>query len=780
MVTRKSRKPRVQRTKKKRGTKEIVGYRPRVVVKFRDHIELPYQDGVEKFIQRLQLGPWERLSTQFPGITLKRLYTSVKPEQIRRLIDRATEVDREFRPPNLLSYFVVDAPPGVDPEELARALQSWPLVEKAYFDPPGSDPVVNAADDPRSVNQGYLDPAPDGIDAEFAWGFTGGDGAGVAVIDLEQGWTLNHEDLNAHGATLLHGTIRSASRPHGTSVLGEICAVDNARGCVGICPNVASVNVVSYFGSTRPDAMLKAIASLDFGDVLLLEAQVTITGFANMPIEVLDAEFATMRLATALGIVVVEAAGNGGNDLDTYEDGVGNRIFNRGAAGFRDSGAIMVGAASSTTPHTRLDFSNYGSRIDCYAWGENVNTCNSTSAGSTTIYTASFNGTSSASPIITGAALSLQGIAGASLSGRFSPKQLRAILSDPANGTESDDPLVDRIGVMPDLRAIIEDVLNVATDVYIRDFVGDTGDPHTGAISASPDIILRPADVADPQATFGEGSGTENSSTLGFEAEAGQDNFIYVRVRNRGGSPATDVVATVYWSPPATLVTTDLWTLVDSVVIPNVPEGDILTVSNAITWPSGEIPGPGHYCFVGLIGTTNEPPPDPAAFLNFDNFQRFIRENNNVTWRNFNVVNNEPSAGSDPVGFIALPFLAPGAPDKGRPMRLEFVSKLPKGARVILEAPLHFAEGLQVRSPSFRIDSERQSVRLPINAHGRQVLEKVLFPAKSRTALRLLVEVPKELRRNQYELYVRQLYREEEVGRITWRLVPPRFFKERQ
>ena len=46
-------------------------------------------------------------------------------------------------------------------------------------------------------------------------------------------------------------------------------------------------------------------------------------------------------------------------------------------------------------------------------------------------------------------------------------------------------------------------------DVYIRDSISDTGEPHTGSISASPDVILRPATVANPQAAYGNGSGTE-------------------------------------------------------------------------------------------------------------------------------------------------------------------------------------------------------------------------------------------------------------------------------
>jgi Subtilase family len=295
--------------------------------------------------------------------------------------------------------------------------------------------------------------------------------------------------------------------------------------------------------------------------------------------------------------------------LDSVVNPSGQQIFNRASADFQDSGAIIVGAASSIAPHTRLAFSCFGSRIDCYGWGQNVDTLSSDGTNTATnLYTSSFNGTSSASPIVTGAALALQGLAEANLGHRFDPGPCRAILSDPANGTASQNPPVDRIGVMPNLRAIIDGgVLNLAPDLYLTDFVGDVGDPHTGAISASPDVILRQTAELDPQASFGEGSGSENSPTLGFEAEAGQDNFVYVRVRNRGSSVAANVEATVYWAPVATLVTPDLWTVVGSTTLPSVPTGDLLTVSDAIVWPSGAIPATGHYCFVALIGHAHDP-----------------------------------------------------------------------------------------------------------------------------------------------------------------------------
>ena len=57
-----------------------------------------------------------------------------------------------------------------------------------------------------------------------------------------------------------------------------------------------------------------------------------------------------------------------------------------------------------------------------------------------------------------------------------------------------------------------------------------------------------------------------------------------------------------------------------------------------------------------------DPAPSPGALLNWTNFNNFIRNNNNVTWRNFNVVDNDPSLDPQaPKGFVALPFLVPGA-----------------------------------------------------------------------------------------------------------------------
>lgn len=90
--------------------------------------------------------------------------------------------------------------PGLstDTLNLIHTLSKFPEVESVHALQPGPPPAVNPNDDPRSTNQGYLNAAPQGINARYAWGFTGGDGAGSNIVDVEQGWKLDHEDLVGH------------------------------------------------------------------------------------------------------------------------------------------------------------------------------------------------------------------------------------------------------------------------------------------------------------------------------------------------------------------------------------------------------------------------------------------------------------------------------------------------------------------------------------------------------------------------------------------------------
>jgi hypothetical protein len=186
-------------------------------------------------------------------------------------------------------------------------------------------------------------------------------------------------------------------------------------------------------------------------------------------------DFAAIKYAVAKGIVVVEAAGNGFENLD-------DPVYNVPGTGFppgwtnpfnpanQSSGAVIVGAGApppgtNNVDHgpdrSRLNFSNHGSRVDAQGWGrEVVTTGYGNLQGGTSEdlwYTNNFSGTSSASPVVVGALTNLQGIILAQ--GRPPLTSFEAITLLRATGSPQQDapgrPISQRIGNRPDLRALV-------------------------------------------------------------------------------------------------------------------------------------------------------------------------------------------------------------------------------------------------------------------------------------------------------------------------------------
>ena len=431
----------------------------------------------------------------------------------------------------------------------------------------------------------------------------------------------------------------------------------------------------------------------------------------------------------------------------------------------------MVGASESATPHDRKQASNFGSRVDCYGWGDNVTTAGygdlDPGTGDDSTYTDDFENTSAATPIVAGAGLLVQGMVEGETGGRLSPSQMRDVLSNPATGTAQGPNVAGNIGVMPDVRAIIEADLGLVADVYMRDNVGDSGVvPSAGSLSGSPDIIVRNTAVADPSAAFGEGSGVENSATLGSLVQGGQDNFIYVRMKNRGGSDAVDVSAHVFWSEVATLVTPDMWNPIGVTDPVDVPEGDTLVVTDALPWQADQIPAEGHYCFVGLLDHPNDPLPVVPPPTDWDGFKSFIRNQNNAVWRNFNVEDLD-LAPADP--YIA-DFLIANALDEARVFDFMIDVRFPDAVEVDLEVPINIAKQV-LGHANLKADIDRDSgmARIPLPKAPQLFIPNVQLPKGARLKSRFVVRGLKEHARPGNQFCIQQLHDGEAVGGITWK-----------
>lgn len=403
--------------------------------------------------------------------------------------------------PALASYYRVQAE-DEKLDELASKLAKRDEVEASFVKPPAYPAMWLAEAPPQTeeppagtpdfaARQGYLNAAPGGIDARFAWTRPGGMGAGVRIVDVEGAWQFSHEDLLQNQGGVVGGTpsLDLGWRNHGTAVVGEFGGDRNGSGVTGICPD-ANVSAVSIFGPSMGSARAIRLAAdrLRAGDILLIELHRPGPqfNFQSRPdqrgfiaVEWWPDDYDAIRYAVLRGVIVVEAAGNGAENLD-------DAIYDTRSAGFpttwsnpfrrrpgRDSGAIVVGAGAPPPgthgqnhgpDRSRLDFSNYGALLDAQGWGREVTTTGygDLQGGSfeDRWYTDTFSGTSSASPIVVGALGCVQGALRARNRALLTPATARVQLR--ATGSPQLDapgrPATQRIGNRPDLRRLLATV----------------------------------------------------------------------------------------------------------------------------------------------------------------------------------------------------------------------------------------------------------------------------------------------------------------------------------
>ncbi len=328
---------------------------------------------------------------------------------------------------DLARYFQVETRDAADTAVMVRRLNELACVELAYprelpTRPPGESARELAPGDilpvtPDYTNQqGYRGAAPTGIDADFGRSITGASGQGVRAVEIEWGWDFDHEDISQLRPSALVGppVWNGLYNDHGLAVVGELAADPDQYGVTGLVPDLQMRVATNYpaSGYSVANAIAAGLGVLQAGDLLVLEAQ-TSTPLGLGPTEWIQLDFDAILVATSLGVITIEAAGNGAVDLDSPILG---GLFDRAV---RDSGAILVGATNGSASF-RAPFSSYGAIVDANGWGYNVVTAgygNLATIGndSRQSYTDTFSGTSSATPMVTAAVAALRGAAHAQL-----------------------------------------------------------------------------------------------------------------------------------------------------------------------------------------------------------------------------------------------------------------------------------------------------------------------------------------------------------------------------
>jgi hypothetical protein len=437
-------------------------HRDQVVVKFVEGMSVRLRSGgLQSSGQALPA--FESILSHYPEASIRRTFSA--PEEVLTENKETGELISGQQLADLNNYYSILFPEETDRAiDLANQLLALDDVETAYLKPIGADPCVDVAPTtPSWINsQLHHDPAPAGIDAEYAWTYhAGGDGAGPGfwIIDLEQRWCFEHEDLPIDGSDVVNvtGAVTEPSPDHGTAVVGEIVGCDTGFGMKGITPDVTMKLVDWNVEATWGDAVFEGTSRLFPGEILLIEVQIlgpdtgltcpcNCSQFEYVALEWASDAFDEIQTATANGVLVVEAAGNGSVSLDNAAYG---GAFNRA---IRDSQALIVGAAMQGS-HAPECFTNFGTRVDFHGFGSGVFTSGYgdlwNQTGCAQDYTSTFSGTSSASPIIVGACSALQGIANSKYGFDLSPSQMREALLSGA--TAQGAPTTKNIGPMPNL-----------------------------------------------------------------------------------------------------------------------------------------------------------------------------------------------------------------------------------------------------------------------------------------------------------------------------------------
>lgn len=455
-----------------------------VVVKFKDENQVRLRgNSLRSFNNRSIKQAESVLSPYLNGQRLKRSISTVDEEKLDRERD-VLQYRSRHELADLNSYYKIEVSSVFEAEQLINQLNRLDEIEVAYLEPTpepaGSFEQFSMVD--YTSFQDYREVAPAGVDADYANTLPGGDGSGIMIVDIEGAWRDTHEDLgNALGGLLGGSMINDLSwRNHGTAVLGEMIGSNNGLGVTGISYG-ADAGMASIGSFSLTEAFLLALDTLKPGDLILIElhAPGPHFNFQSRPdqlgyicMEYWPENFDVIQYAWAKGIIVVEAAGNGAENFD--DGGLYGQLFD---TTFRNSHAIIAGAgypAASAQNLQRQGFSNYGERVNLQGYGSGVYSTgygNLAGGSENSWYTSSFSGTSSASPIVTGAIACLQGHYKSTYGSVLTSDQVRELMN--ATGTPQVPNGLQHIGPRPNLFTAIA-AMPAPVSIYATPILVDT------------------------------------------------------------------------------------------------------------------------------------------------------------------------------------------------------------------------------------------------------------------------------------------------------------------
>ncbi len=293
-------------------------------------------------------------------------------------------------------------------------------------------------------------------------------------------------------------------------------------------------------------------------------------------------------------------------------------------------------------------------------------------------------------------------------------------------------------------------------DVYVRDDEADNGvEPRSEARFRSPDIWISSVDNPTAPASA--------------NPEPGKRNYVFVRVHNRGTSPAGDAEVRLFWSRLTTHPARRLWSAkgiqvdggagnVQRVSLPAASDmAPDQTAIVSFTWtpPALASAKPNYYCLLATVS-------HPADPLLQDDVTA-ARWEDNLAWRAVAVQETAPGEEA------SFPFYITGADGGAAQATLRIdCQAFPAGSRVRLKLPSRLLQGATAvnlqqvwQSPAGTLS------RLEVTSRGIAELAGVALKKGENTLLRLEALLPAAATAQDYPVIVEQRIAGQIAGRIN-------------
>jgi hypothetical protein len=221
----------------------------------------------------------------------------------------------------------------------------------------------------------------------------------------------------------------------------------------------------------------------------------------------------------------------------------------------------------------------------------------------------------------------------------------------------------------------------------------------------------------------------------GEPVERGQDNYVYVRLQNRGAE-AGDVTITLYWADPGSFANPTSWQLIGTTQANTIQPGSI-RVAGPIIWDEGNLPAEGHFCLVAELDDPLDPAPDKSLITTGEQYVRYISQCNNYAWRNIEVRDAIPG------GVIDYKFMLRGPQTAERGDLLIDLTTLPAKSQARLRVPRRLCEGIKM--VGLRIEESNSRYNYYLLTQGRMnYLNRIPFAANDSSEAHLYVTLAEE------------------------------------